>query len=377
MAASCLLTYGLYYVRLPVSDRAHKELKLPFTRSRMVSRAGLCFFGTALNAAVWTIIVIAVAAVAAEAALATAGGGAPAAAEPSFLQRLAQEPEGGGSAAKPAADPSPAPEPAAPARLWPEEGGPIGDAGACGDELLGGAMIAAEGFAGIADAVGLFFCAVMLMPVLCPVCRDRRCGNARPVTVRLPLFLAPAGLIYPPELRDELAAVLDASAKASLSGPGGATCVSGKPVPDSLGAAVAERLHCASLDPWREVEVESWYRVGPDGSPVDAHETRIRDAFLARVATVPWSRGVLADTSAPGWAAALPEAAELSPASRAAYLAAMASVFGASAVAESPTDEAAALELHDAIGDTEDERLGKQPRLPVFLRDWDPETSYR
>lgn len=369
VAFLCLLTYGLYYVRLPVSDRAHKELRLPFTRSRMVSRAGLCFCGTALNAAVWTTIVIVVAAVVAEAGLSTKGEEAA-----SFLQRAAQTPKGG-SAAKPA-EPAAKPQDAAgPTPLWPEEGGPIGAAGACGDSLLGGAMIAAEGFAGIADATGLFFCAVMLLPVLCPLCRDVRCGNSRPVTVRLPLFLAPAGLIYPPELRDELAAVLDTSAKASFSGPGSATCVSGKAVPDSLGAAVAERLHNASLDPWREVEVESWYRVQADGMPVDAHETRIRDAFLARVATLPWSSGALADTSAPAWAAALPEAAALSPAARAAFLAAMASVFGASAVAESPTDDTT--ELADATGDTEEERQAKQPRLPVFLRDWDPEASYR
>lgn len=378
VAVACLLTYGLYYVRLPVSDRAHKELKLPFTRSRMVSRAGLCFCGTALNAAVWTTIVIVVAAVVAEAGLATAGtaGAGDGGEAVSFLQRAAQGPKGG-SAAKPTAAPKAGAEAAAPARLWPEEGGPIGDAGACGDTLLGGAMIAAEGFAGIADAAGLFFCAVMLLPVLCPVCRDMRCGNSRPVTVRLPLFLAPAGLIHPPELRDELAAVLDAGAKASFSGPGGATCVAGKTVPDSLGAAVAERLNKVSLDPWREVEVETWYRVQSNGTPADAHETRIRDAFLARIATMPWSRGALADTSVPGWAAALPEAAELSPASRAAYLAAMASAFGASAVAESPTDEVAELELRDTIGDTEEERLGKQPKLPIFLREWDPEASYR
>jgi len=348
-----VLSYSAWFASLPKGSPSSTTFSDAFTRSRMLMRSAMAFLVFS------SVAVLALGAAGGSAASMAVPTGKNSSGTASFLQAGAV----GGQKPERAALPT-----SKTGKLWPSGGGPMGDAGPCGDSLIGGAMLGALGFAGLADAIGLLLALSLLCPSVCPVCRDVRCGNARPETVRLPLFLAPAGLIWPPELRAELRQKMKEGMKANLaagSTPGG------HPVTYALGAAVAGRLRAAGMDPWREVEVEAWFRRAGD-EPADGEERAIRDALLASVATRPVTQAGEVDTAVEGWAAAIPEVASLSREAAAGYLAAMEGAFGRFAVVH---DECEADEPAPPVpsGAPDAVRRRLQPSIPVYLDQFDPD----
>jgi hypothetical protein len=259
--------------------------------------------------------------------------------------------------------------------FWGGDGGSLGDPGLCGDTLLAGAMSGSLGMLGAADAIGLLFVLVMGCPSLCPICPGRPCGNTAPVTVSLPLFLAPIGLVHPSDVAHRLRGVMERGGGAVLP----------RPMPPALRVTPSARMEAAGLDPWEEVDVEAWYEPGPDGAPANAEEAALRDVFLAELATlpIPGDETQLAAVSSQSGAWALvSEVESLSPAAQASYRAAMATRFGPACVAEEdPSDTAAddgeagaavvTLPGDDLVRVADAAVMeGYQPRLSPRLRTW-------
>lgn len=269
-------------------------------------------------------------------------------------------------------------EPPKPHPFWGGDGGSLGDPGLCGDTLLAGAMSGSLGMLGAADAVGILFLLVMGCPALCPICPGRPCGNSDPVTVPLPLFLAPVSLIRPAAAADKLRAVMERGGEGVVP----------RPMPAALRVTPSARMEAAGLDPWQEVEVEAWYEPGADGEPASEDEAALRDAFLAEVATLPLPRDAAeleaVATRSGAWAL-VRDAEELSPSAQANYRAAMSARFGAACVAEEDPSETidgaadgdaglgAVTELPgDDLGRVADAAVmdGYQPRISPRLRTW-------
>jgi hypothetical protein len=268
----------------------------PFTRSRMVMRTNTVLFGLGAFAVLFALLT-------ASFTLSPELAGKP-------VLSLVQL---GGSQAPPAKTQG------AGARLYPgeEDGGYMTVAGACGDTVAAGALSGALGLLGFADLVALFLAAVLALPTMCPCCPGARCGEREPPLTRVPLRLAPAGLVWPPSRRQTLR---DAIAKVASPGTSGEASIDGV-------------LRSAGLSPWEEVQVESWFECDATGMPVNDRERLVRDALLAELATAPDAEDPAGARLGPGWAMTL-EAKELGSVARDAYEGAMRRRFGVAAVDE-------------------------------------------
>jgi len=267
----------------------------------MVMRTSNVLIGLGYFAAVFALMT-------ASAALAPQLTSAPAAGAPALLQTGAGQPASRGGAGS---------------RLFPgeEDGGFMAATGACGDTVLAGALSGSMGLLGAADLVAVFLAAVLGLPSMCPCCPGARCGERDPPLTKVPLRLAPAGLIWPPSRRAALRAKLEEETRRMT--------MDGVVEEVSLDAM----LRRLGLDPWEEVQVESWFECEASGAPVDERERLVRDALLAELATAPDSEDPSGPRLAAGWAMTA-EARALTEVAREAYAGAMRRRFGASAVAE-------------------------------------------
>lgn len=235
-------SYSLFHSRMPAEESgASPPLSKPFTQSRMVQRAAsasLFMLGLALF-----FVLIALSLGVGNLFLASETGAARAAA---FLQADASR---HAAVARRHG--------AAPQKLQQADGGatvgtfvpPADVQGDCGASLAGGALNGALAWLGAAELVVLYLLAIIAAPLVCPCWEGERVGEHEPVTVKLPLREAPAGLIWPPELRESMQRKLDISTGQTYGG--------------------------AELDPDEEVEVEAWW--DPHGGP---REEQLRDTLL-------------------------------------------------------------------------------------------------
>ena len=152
--------YSLHYFFLLAGDATSGAFSAPYTRSRMVQRAGFVF-----------LVMSTAALVVATTTLASAVWSGVAAG-------IVKDPTVGS--------------------LWPSPAGAMANAGSCGNTIVGGAFSGTLGMLAVAHTVGVFLLLVLFFPTCCPRCAGVRIGTTDPITTRVPLFLAPAGLVWPP-----------------------------------------------------------------------------------------------------------------------------------------------------------------------------------